>query len=288
MELNHLQIFVAIVEEKTMSAAAKRMHLTQPALSHNLKMLEEQLQVQLFQRQGRGLQLTPTGRSFLQQAQKLLSQAQEMIVAARRNAVQDYFDLRIGSVDSAATHLLPNVFPMLQRSFPQLVVKLQTGRTPELLNGLSENELDLALVAHSGPPPNFISTPVGAYRLHYYGLKTKFSGLVKAKKFTDVLQFPLVELQPNREQKFHPPATNESYGVVASLDAVKALVFSGLGVGALLDTMLTKPELQQLAKANITHDPTCLWHVVRSPHWASAAELKIEQLLVKTLRQVLK
>ena len=105
MDLDRLHIFVKIVDAGSMSAASRLVHLTQPALSRNLRLLEEELATDLFDRVGRRLVLTPAGRALLPRARALLAQASTVARDIERIAGRQYFDLRVGTVDSVATFL---------------------------------------------------------------------------------------------------------------------------------------------------------------------------------------
>ena len=78
MDFDRLKMFVAIVEEGSLTGAAKRLEITQPAVSRSLKLLEENLGVELFERVGRGLQITAGGRALLARAQEVLDQLERV------------------------------------------------------------------------------------------------------------------------------------------------------------------------------------------------------------------
>ena len=99
MNLDRLEVFLRIVETGSMGAASRVLHLTQPALSHSLKLLEEELGTPLFERQGRGLVLTAAGRALEPRARALLESAQAIARDVGRTAAQRYHDLRIGTVE---------------------------------------------------------------------------------------------------------------------------------------------------------------------------------------------
>ncbi len=83
MSLDQLKTFVAIAEQGSMTAAASRLHLTQPPLSRQLASLEDELQTKLFVRQPRGMQLAPAGEAFLVHARRILAAVDEAVVAVR-------------------------------------------------------------------------------------------------------------------------------------------------------------------------------------------------------------
>jgi DNA-binding transcriptional LysR family regulator len=284
MDFQRLEFFLRIVDAGSLSAAAQVVHLTQPALSRNLKLLEEELDTELFERRGRGLVLTPAGRALVPRARWLLREAKEVARAVSRTAELGYFDVRIGTVDSVATYLFPPLVPTLRAAFPELDVKLTTARTAELLKRLREQTLDLAMVAWSGPPEGFPATRLGRYDLQYRGRADRFPELALAKTEAEVRRFPLVEIEPLPGQPTMIPDAAPSFAVANSLASVKALVLAGFGVGALLHFMLSPAEGTELAKADIPHDPDCALFLVRGPSWEGEEEARIEAQLAEAVR----
>ena len=287
MNLDRLEVFLRIVETGSMGAASRVLHLTQPALSHSLKLLEEELGTPLFERQGRGLVLTAAGRALEPRARALLEAAQAIARDVGRTAAQRYHDLRVGTVDSVATFLVPHVLGRVRRGFPELAIKLTTARTLELLRRVTTSELDCAIVAWSGIPESARAERLGPYTLRFWGRKDRFGALARATTEEAVREFPIVEIEALPGQGSMIRKDAPSFAISGSLASVKALVLAGFGVGAMLDFMLAPAERSKLVHARVPHDPDCALYLVSAPTRTGATERKLDAALADGLRAVL-
>jgi DNA-binding transcriptional LysR family regulator len=268
MDTDRIRLFVEIIEQGTLSAAARTMHITQPAASRNLKLLEEELGAALLARQGRGLVLTQTGRALVPIARAMLSNLGALEQRARVIAKRELFDVRIGTVDSVATYLMPHIIEPMRASFPDLAIKFYTSRTVELLSRLEAGTLDIALVAWSGAPDEYPEADrLGPYDLQFYGDRTVFGALERISTEEELQQFPIVQIESKPGQPTLIDEDAPSFAVAGSLATVKALVLGGFGVGAMLGFMLTAKESSRLVKASIPHDPDCALWALTSHSW---------------------
>ena len=104
MELRHLRYFVAVAEAGHITRAAERLGIQQPPLSQQIRALESELQVQLFRRKPRGVELTQAGRALLAEAQLILQQVEHAVGAARRTARGEAGRIGLGFTSSASFH----------------------------------------------------------------------------------------------------------------------------------------------------------------------------------------
>src|SRR5436190_5053666 len=109
MELRHLRYFVAAAEAENVSRAALKLHLSQPALSRQIRDLEGELGFQLFERSAKSVRLTEAGRSFLKEARAVLERADEAVRSARAIATGGRAELHVGYAPSPTVRIMPPI-----------------------------------------------------------------------------------------------------------------------------------------------------------------------------------
>lgn len=142
--LRELQTFLAIARYGTFSAAGERIGLTQSAVSAQIKRLEDDLQVALFERNARSAKLSEAGRSLLTMGQQMLASYEEMRERVRGNLPCG--TLRIGAIASAQIGLLPDALVDFRAQYPRIDVKINPGNSAQLLDQLDADELDMVVV----------------------------------------------------------------------------------------------------------------------------------------------
>ncbi|MCK9259113.1 MAG: LysR substrate-binding domain-containing protein [Azoarcus sp.] len=152
MELRHLRYFVAVAEELSFTRAAERMHIGQPPLSMQIRDLESELGVLLFERTRRKVTLTQAGARLLVRARNILAAATEASEEMRRVAGGEVGELRIGFTSSLPyTNTLPDVLYAYRRRFPGVHLQLREMFSVEQFDALARGGLDIGLV-RSGVP----------------------------------------------------------------------------------------------------------------------------------------
>ncbi|HEY9011513.1 MAG TPA: LysR substrate-binding domain-containing protein [Devosia sp.] len=149
--LRQLQYASALAETGHFGRAAEQSNVTQPALSQQIRQLEELCGVPLFDRLGKTVRLTPFGREFIDRARKILDEAEGLMGLVESRIGRPNRPLRFGLIPTVAPYLLPEIFPALRRDLPDLAFTVSENRTDALLAGLDDGTLDLALIA-SQPP----------------------------------------------------------------------------------------------------------------------------------------
>ncbi len=153
MELRHLRYFVAVAEEGHVTRAAERLGIQQPPLSQQIRALETELDVLLFRRKPRGVELTQAGEALLAEARTILAQVEHATAAARRTARGEAGRIGIGFTSSASFHpLVPRTIRRFREAHPLVSLNLEEGGTAELVEALIAEKIDAA----------FVRSPIGA------------------------------------------------------------------------------------------------------------------------------
>ncbi|MFC6645317.1 LysR family transcriptional regulator [Granulicella cerasi] len=145
-ELRHIRSFIILAEELHFGRAAARLYLAQPALSQQIKQLEDQLGVMLFRRNSHGVALSEEGKLFLPSARaalKALIDGQERLQDRASGVVGN---VRVGFISTAALTLLPRLIQQLAKKFPGIELQLCEMNSNEQSNALLRDELDLCFV----------------------------------------------------------------------------------------------------------------------------------------------
>lgn len=160
MNLRDLKYIIAVAETCHFGKAAERCFVSQPTLSGQIKKLEEELGVTIFERTKRSVELTPVGEEIISLARKMIEQAD-----ALEQLAQTYQDplagpLRVGVIPTLSPYLIPLILTPLKENYPQIKLVLTEDITDRLLQRLNSHEIDLALIATPVSEPDLDSTPL--------------------------------------------------------------------------------------------------------------------------------
>ena len=147
MELRHLRYFIAVAEEGHVTRAAERLGMQQPPLSQRIKAMERELDVQLFHRRARGVELTDAGRAFFNNARAVLAQLDHTFELTRRTGQGEEGRISIGIVPTGPFHpFVPRVIRAFREAYPQVSLQLEERLGGELLELLGSEQIDVAFI----------------------------------------------------------------------------------------------------------------------------------------------
>jgi DNA-binding transcriptional LysR family regulator len=145
VELAQLEAFLQVAHHRSFSRAAESLFLTQPSVTARIQSLEREIGDRLFERTGRSVTLTDSGRAFLPHAQRALTAVQEGTDAIEAVRHGEVGSIRVGASSSIATYVLPGVFKRFREARPRIHIHLSTGNSEEIIEQLLSSELHVAV-----------------------------------------------------------------------------------------------------------------------------------------------
>ena len=161
MELRHLRYFVAVAEELHFRRAADRLHVGQPAVSEQIRKLEQELGVRLFDRSQRAVTLTDPGAAMLEEARRVLRQADVAVSAARGARDRSARRLRVGYLADSLPAAVPRGLRRLSHAVPNLEVELESGDAHRLVEDLRLARFDAVVTSLPAPANGLRVTAIG-------------------------------------------------------------------------------------------------------------------------------
>jgi DNA-binding transcriptional LysR family regulator len=146
MELRHLRYFVAVAEEQNVTRAAARLNISQPPLSRQIRDLEDELGVALFHHGAKTVRLTAAGQAFLKDSRDVLQRATEAVQNVKAVGNGERGEIHVGYAPSLTVELLPRALQIFQDANPAVRVRLHDMSTQEMLRGLRDGHLHVALL----------------------------------------------------------------------------------------------------------------------------------------------
>ena len=219
MELRQLSYFTTIVNEGNISQAAKKLNISQPPLSHQMKLLEAELGVTLFERGSRRIRLTPAGKTFYDRALAILdlSQAARTELTAQKQEIQGI--VRLGIISSAVEFVTRHYLAPFRRSYPKALFELHESNSYHLLDLLHSNQIDLAVIrtpfAKAGlemqtlPPEAFLAIGREMIWSHYKECPNALLTDIPPSDTGSVIQSspPMPASEASELQKSHTPTS---------------------------------------------------------------------------------
>lgn len=147
MNLQELRYLSAVAEHRHFGRAAESCNVSQPTLSSQVRKLEDELGVTLFERTNKRVELTPIGSQILQHARHALFEVGQMDAVARAARDPLVGPLKLGVIPTLAPYLMPLILKPLKHSYPGLTLELWEDQTRSLIDGLRNHRLDAALLA---------------------------------------------------------------------------------------------------------------------------------------------
>jgi len=160
MNIRDMKYLVAVADEGHFGRAALKCHVSQPALSGQIRKLEDQLGVVLFERTNRRVQITDIGKQIVDQARKLVTLSEEIVATAQLASDPLCGPFRLGMIATIGPYLSPLVLTAIRKQLPNVQLTLIENMTEELESRLAQGQLDAALLATPPRAPHMLDQPL--------------------------------------------------------------------------------------------------------------------------------
>lgn len=242
--IQQMEAVISLVEEGSFSNAAKKMLLTQPALSKNIKNAEGYLGVRLVNRSNAGISLTPEGKilyNYAQRMVKLRDEAREKILKLYENVGGNIY---IGASTIPATYILPRTLCEFRKKHPDIMIYIKTADSEDVMNMVLENEVEIGIIGKKPLNNKLIAQPLWKDRLilavptlHRWRKK-------KSITWKELLDEPFVVREKGsatrelfesclKESKSINLSQLNICGELGSSEAIKEAIIAGLGVSVI-------------------------------------------------------
>jgi DNA-binding transcriptional LysR family regulator len=259
MEIRWLQTFAAVAELRHFARAADRCHLSQPAVSHQIRQLEAELGAQLLNRSGRRVSLTVAGELFLDDARRILGDLDRARERVQKVATGALGRVRLGATDTAGLYLLPPMLERYRRAHPRFVLQFAIGSEHSILERVAANDLDMAVICGSPVLGELRARTIGRDDLLLVARAASPLSRRRSVKASDLRDqsWAIREEGSDTRRRFdawtrRQHLTPSPVTTLSGPDAVKRAVAAGLGIGVLSRSVVAD-ELQsrQLAVVRV-------------------------------------
>lgn len=260
--LQQMEALICLAEEGSFSLAAKKMHLTQPALTKNIRNAEDYLGARLVNRSSTGITLTPEGKILYDYARriiKLREEAKEKISSLGANSGGNIY---IGGSTIPATYILPRVLAALRQENPEIIVNIKTADSEDVMNMVLAGEVEMGIIGKKPVNKKLSSKKLWKDRLSLVVTRSHPWNGKKSVLMKDLLSEPFILREKGsatrdflenylKEEKSVNLSQFNVCAEMGSSEAVKESVIAGLGV-SIISSHAVARELAQGLLAEIS------------------------------------
>jgi LysR family cys regulon transcriptional activator len=263
MKLHQLRYLAAVAQSGlNITAAAQKLHTSQPGVSKQIKLLEDELGFQIFVREGRNLtRITPAGQQVIDRALRILQEAQSIKDLSTELRDEGRGALSIGTTHTQARYVLPDVIHKFRDRYPHVRLNLHQGTSEQIAEMVAHDRIDCAIATGS---TNLFTdlTLLPCYRWHRTAIVLKDHPLVKAGKltFATLAKYPLITYTfsfagpSSLHEAFAKADLVPNIAITArDADVIKTYVRLGLGVGIVASMAINPAEDGDLVAIDASH-----------------------------------
>lgn len=236
LNLDHLVTFRMVISRGSFSGAAEALGISQPAVSLQIRQLEQVFQVRLIERTSRGIKPTPAGMTLSEHSMKIDAAVGAAVESVSLHSDEITGTVVVGTGATACIHLLPPLLQQLRLRHPLLKVDVRTGNTSDIVRGVEENRIDIGLVTLPAAGKCLSVIPLGTDEFVVIMEKDLSGRSAKPLSPDDLLPLPLIIFEPGSGTRSLIDEWFRDAGYAArpvmelgSIEAIKRMVRAGLG-----------------------------------------------------------
>ena len=236
LNLDHLVTFRMVISRGSFSGAAEALGISQPAVSLQIRQLEQVFQVRLIERTSRGIKPTPAGMTLSEYSMKIDAAVGAAVESVSLHSDEITGTVVVGTGATACIHLLPPLLQQLRLSHPLLKVDVRTGNTSDIVRGVEENRIDIGLVTLPAAGKCLSVSPLGTDEFVVIMEKDLSGRSATPLSPDDLLPLPLIIFEPGSGTRSLIDEWFRDAGYAArpvmelgSIEAIKRMVRAGLG-----------------------------------------------------------
>lgn len=238
LDWNQLKAFLETAETGSLSAAARKLGLTQPTLSRQVAAIEQRMGVTLFERVGKAMVLTPTGMDLLEHARTMGVAAEALALAATGRSQALSGEVSVSASDAVATYLLPPLVHQLRQQEPSIAIEVIASNA---LSNLLRREADIAIRHVKPEQPDLIARLIRDAEAHFYASDEWVKTHGHPRLAEDAANLPFVGADRSDRylaylRQHGLPVSEKNFSCYADHTVTHwALVRQGMGIGAMMD-----------------------------------------------------
>lgn len=240
MTLHQLKVFATVAAEGSFSQAAKKLFISQPSVSYQVRELEREVKAELFEQAGRHIHLTQPGETLFGYAQQILTLMDDATRAMHELRGLERGDLRVGASSTAGIYILPAILGAFKHRYPQVDIAMDIAAWPVVRNRLVQRQIDLAVVGEPSREPELEIEPFLNNELVVIAPPDHHLVGVSQVSLATLAQEPFLIREPGSGTRLTLERLTQDRGIqlrvvmeLGSNGAIKQAVEAGLGVAVL-------------------------------------------------------
>src|ERR1700758_5167250 len=252
MDFDQLETFLEVARLSSFSRAAERRFRTQPAISAQIRALEEEVGARLLDRSGGKVSLTAAGKIFQKFAEDTIESRRAMITAVAETKRVPRGEIIVGANEGPCLHILPEVFAEFKKRYPDVAVNIKRADYSKILESVIDNSVDFGVVSLPVTDPRLTVVLIHRYELIIIAPPHHPMARMKSAAVAEVAKFPMVlpkagHTRDALENLFHEHRLKPRYAMeLDSSELLKRFVAADVGIG-----FISRSNVQEDVKANV-------------------------------------